>query len=139
VAGPPPGTTFDHRQAPRGQERAPDPLHHPRGDEDLDRGGHRAQQRRHREQANADHEDTAPAVAIAQRSAEEDQRCQGELVAVENPLERACRGVQVAPDRGQRDVDHRPIEERHARSQDRDEEHPTPGAAAERDLVDSFA
>ncbi len=79
----------------------------------------RAQQRRGREQADAEHEDPAPPVAVAERAAEQDQRRERQQVAVEDPLQGARRRVEVAADVGQRDVDDGAVEEREARPQDR--------------------
>ena len=97
--------------------------------QDLDGRGDRAEQGGHGEDADAEDEDSAAPVTVAQRTAEEDQRGQRERVAVEDPLERARRGVQIPADGRQRDVDNRPVEECHPRAEHRDRQHPSAGAA----------
>src|SRR5207237_8667444 len=51
-----------------------------------------------------------------------DQRAEHQQVGLDHPLLRGKPGVEVAPDRGQRDVHHRPIDEDDRRAQDRGDE-----------------
>ena len=55
---------------------------------------------------------------VAQRAAEQDQGGQGQGVGVDDPLETGEVGVEVAPDRGQRDVDDRAVEQGDAAAED---------------------
>ena len=111
-------TRLDHRQAAGSEKRPADALKEPRGDEQFDVGGDRAQQRGEREQANPEYEYPAASMAIAKRAAEQDQRGQRQQVAVEDPLQRAGRRAKVAADVGQGHIDHRSIKERQARALD---------------------
>ena len=117
VAGPEAG--LDDRQAAGGQQRAADPLQQPRADQQLDARRDRAEQRGDGEEADAEDEDAPPPVAVAERAAEQDQRGEGQQVAVEDPLQGAGAGVEVAADVRQRDVDHGAVEERHPRAERR--------------------
>ena len=82
-----------------------------------------------------EHEDAAAPVAVAERSAEQDQRGERQQVAVEDPLQRAGRRAEVAADVGQRHVDDGAVEEGHARAQHGDGEHPAARAALVGDSV----
>jgi hypothetical protein len=65
-------------------------------------------------------------VSVESAAAEQHEPAVGEQVAAEDPLQVLHREVQVAPDRGQRDIDDRRIdevEERH-RAQQRERELP---------------
>ena len=72
----------------------------------------------------ADDEDLAAAVAVAERPAEHEQRPEREQVPGEHPLEVAEVGVQVAGDGGERGVHDRAVEERHPRAEHRGGDHP---------------
>ena len=80
--------------------------------------GEPAQQGRQREPHHADEEDPAAAEQVAERAAEQDQRGEGEGVAVDGPLQAVQRGVQVPADRRECHVDDGPVEHRHARAED---------------------
>ena len=64
-------------------------------------------------------EDPPLAVEVAERAADEDQRAEREQVGVGDPLLAGQAAAEVALDRRQRDVDHRRVEPRHERAQDR--------------------
>ena len=71
-------------------------------------------------------EDAAASVAVAERATEQDQGGERQQVAVENPLERARRGTEVAADVRQGDVDDCAVEKGQARAQDGDDQDPAP-------------
>ena len=73
------------------------------------------------------------AVDVAERAAEEQQRAEGDEVAVEDPLETAQAGVEVLADGRQRHVDDGPVEERDARAEHRRRDDPTAGRGSEAD------
>ena len=72
-------------------------------------------------------------VEIAERAAEQQQRAQRHEVSVEDPLQLADARVEVAPDRGQRHVDDRAVEERDAGAEHRRRDDPTGGRGPEPD------
>ena len=61
---------------------------------------------------------------VAKRSADEDQRAEKQRVGFNHPLHVADRGMKVGLERGQRDVDDRAVEKRHARAEHRRRERP---------------
>ncbi len=65
------------------------------------------------EQPQADHEDPTPTVEVGQGAGREQQRGQAEGVGVDDPLQVRDRGVELALDVGQRDVDDRDVEQQH--------------------------
>src|SRR6266508_1832951 len=101
-------------QAAGGEQRAADALQHAAGDQHRQRRRDRAHGRGQREPDDADHEQAAPAEPVAERATEQDQGGEHQHVAVQDPLQPAHVGVEVAPHRGQRHVDHRAVEEGHA-------------------------
>jgi hypothetical protein len=115
---------LDQRQAPGRQQRRPDTLQQPRGDQEPDHRRARAEAGGGGEERDAGEEHTDPAEAVPGRSAEQDQRGERQQIGVEDPLELAHPGAEVAADDRQRDVDHGPVEERHRGSGDRDAEQP---------------
>ena len=131
VAGPEAG--LDDRQAARRQQRPADALDEPGEDQQLRARRHRAEQRGDGEEPDAEDEDAPPPVAVAERAAEQDQRGQGQQVAVEDPLQGAGAGAEVAADVRQGDVDDGAVEEGHPRAGDGDGEQPAPGGALEGD------
>src|SRR6266851_5412600 len=56
-----------------------------------------------------------PPPAVAERAGEQDQRGQGQRVGRDGPLQALEAGVQVPPDRWQRDGDHGGVDPRHRR------------------------
>ena len=77
-----------------------------------------AQDRRGREEDDAEQEHALAAELIAHRSADQDQRAQKQRVGFDHPLDVGDRRVEVGLKRGQRDVDDRRVDERHARPED---------------------
>jgi hypothetical protein len=66
----------------------------------------------------------AGAPLVAERAAQEEQRAQGQQVAVERPLQPREPAAEVVVDLGQRDVDDRGVEERDTRAEDGRQDHP---------------
>jgi hypothetical protein len=93
-----------------------------------------AQRRGEREPDRAEHEHPSPAEPVAQRTAEQDERRQGERVAVQRPLQAAEVGAEIVADARQRDVDHRRVEEGHAGAEHGGEQDPAAGGLSEADL-----
>ena len=67
-------------------------------------------------------EDPPLAVEVAERAADEDERAEREQVGVGDPLLARQAAAEVALDGRQRDVDHRRVERRDERAQDRGQE-----------------
>ena len=86
---------------PGDQQCRGDSLHRSSG-EDLDTGTGSARHRGDPEPGDSPDVGTPATEAVTQRPAEQDQRCQGQGVATEDPLEARQIGSQVAADRGQR-------------------------------------
>ena len=78
-------------QAARGQQRPADALQGARRDQHPGARRHPAQQRRGGEPDDADHEHLAPAVAVPERAAEQQQPGQGQRVGVDDPLQAGSR------------------------------------------------
>ena len=110
------------------QQRPAHALQRASGDQRLDVGRDRAQQRGDREPGDADDEHPPPPVAIAERPAEQQEPGERQRVGVDRPLQPVERGVEIAPDGRQRDVDDGRVEERDARAEHGREQHP-PAAA----------
>ena len=81
--------------------------------------------RRGREEHDAEQEHALAAELIAHRSADQDQRAQEQRVGFDHPLHVGDRRVEVGLERGQRDVDDRRVDERHARPEDGRDERPS--------------
>src|SRR5829696_2987213 len=67
----------DDRERPRNQQRPADALHRPRRDELSWRQGERARHGRHREDSNAEQEDSPASVMVAERATNQDQGGEG--------------------------------------------------------------
>ena len=76
-------------------------------------------------QRDADEKDALAPELIAQRSADENQRAEKQRVGLDHPLDVGDRRVKIGLERGQRDVDDRRIDERHARPEDRGDQRPS--------------
>ena len=72
-----------------------------------------ARQRRRRKQRKPDHQDPAAAEQVRGATAEQHEAAERERVRGHHPLQAGGREVQIATDRGQRDVDDRQIDDRH--------------------------
>ena len=110
----------DHRQRAGHQERGADALQAAGGDQHPAAGGHRAQHRRHREDDEAHPQHRQPAELIGDRPGDEDQRAEGQQVAVHHPLLQRQAAAELPADRRQCQVDHRAVQKCHERGQDRD-------------------
>ena len=116
------------RQAVGGQHRAGHALQHPGRHQHLGVLGDAGQRRGDREPGHAAHEQRPAAVAVAQRAGHDVQRRDGQRVGQHDPLLGGQSGVEIAADRGQRDVDDGAVDEGHRRADDgRDQD---PAAAA---------
>ena len=93
-----------------------------RADQQLDRRRDRADERRAAEAGRADREDPPPAVEVAERAADEDQRCEHQQVGLDDPLLVGERGVEVVAQRRQRDVDDGLVDEHDRRAEDAGDE-----------------
>ena len=71
------------------------------------------------EAGDAEREDPPLAVEVAERAADEDERAEREQVGVGDPLLAGQAAAEVALDGRQRDVDHRRVERRDERAEDR--------------------
>ena len=94
----------------RVEHRAPHRLQHAEGDQQAERGGDAAQQRRDREDDEPRLEDAAAAEPVPGGPAEDQQAREHERVGVDDPLQARDTCVQFATDRGQGDVDDRVVE-----------------------------
>ena len=121
---------IDHRQRARHQECGADALQAAGGDQHPAAGRERTQQRRRSRRRRA-----PPAARPAARTASEIAPAtrisapRVEQIAVHHPLLQRQTAAEVAVDRGQREVDHRAVQERHERGQDRDREQRSVGGA----------
>ena len=70
------------------------------------------------ERAEADQEDPLAAEEVAERAADEDQRAERQEIGVDDPLLEREAAAEVVLDRGQRDVDDRPVDEHDRRPED---------------------
>ena len=77
-----------------------------------------------REQHHAGREDPPASQAIAERAAHQDQGGEHQRVRLDDPLHLPHRRPEAALHDRERDVDHRPVEEGHARAEDRHHQRP---------------
>ena len=100
----------DDRQR-HGQHRRAADAHQPTRDDQLHRGlGEGAEQGRRGEQQEADDQDLAPAVAVAEDAPGEQQGGEHQGVGVDRPDQLALGGAEVLLDRLERDVEHGVVE-----------------------------
>ena len=126
-----PERRLDQRQRAGRQQCGADPLEHAQRDELAGALGGGAQRGRHEEPRDPDEVDPSPPEPVAEGAADEHERGQGEQVAVDHPLQLGQRGAEVAPDGAQRDVDHRPVEDRDPRAEgDAGQHEPAAGGGA---------
>ena len=121
----------DHRQRAGHQERGADALQAAGGHQHPAAGRHRAQHRRHREDHQAHPQHRQPAELIGDRPCDEDQRAEGQQVAVHHPLLQRQAATEFPADRRQRQVDHRAVQKRHERGQHRDRDERPVGSGAQ--------
>ena len=98
------------RDRGRRQHRAADRLDRAERDQPAETGREAAQQRAEHEHAQADAEDAAPLTRSHDRARQHQQAGDDERVGVDDPLQPRYRRVEVAADRGQRDVHDRRVE-----------------------------
>ncbi len=122
---------LEDRQAARREQRRADSLDDPGGDQRVHVRGDRTGDRGRGEHSGADEEDPPPPVPVAQGAAEEDQRGERQRVAVDDPLQVGERRIEVLGDTRQGEVDDGAVEQRHARTEHRGEEHPPTGRLAD--------
>jgi len=94
---------LNHGQAAGSEQRAADTFERARHDEHLDRWRECAQCRGKSKPHRAYDKHASPTEAIAERAAEQNQRREGERVAVDGPLQTVEAGVQVTAERRQSD------------------------------------
>lgn len=109
----------DDRQASGDHEGRTDPLRGAQDDERRPIRRQRAQKRGRHEDGNAAGEDITNAVDVSGRSAQEHERRQKKHVAVVDPLRVHQRRVEIGPDRGHGQRDHRSVDEPHRRGKNR--------------------
>ena len=103
----------DHPQDHSGGERAADSLDEACSDQHLLALREGAKQRGADEDDQPGQEDTALPDQIAKAAGKQQQPAEGDQVSVDDPGEVALREAKVDPDRGQRDVDDRDVEDDH--------------------------
>ena len=109
----------DDRQRPGHEQRPGDPLQRPRADQELLARGERAEDRGAAEGDEPDDEEPPPAELVPEAAADQEQRDHRQHVGLDHPLLPGQPGVQLPPQRGQRDVDDRAVEEDDGRAEDR--------------------
>ena len=103
----------DQRQRHGRDDRAAEALHGARGDQQRLRVGQAAGERGEREQRDAEQEQPAVAVEVAEPAAEQQEAAEGQHVGVDHPDQRGLGEAEVGPDRRQRDVHDRRVEHDH--------------------------
>ena len=96
----------------------------PSGDERRRRRHQTAAHGRDGEDRDARGEDPAAAEPVAERTADEEQRCEKERVGFDDPLDFGRGRVELRLEDREGDVDHRSVDERHARAQNRRRKNP---------------
>jgi hypothetical protein len=109
----------DDRERPRNQQRPADALNRPCGDKVSRCQGEPARHRRHREDSNAEQEDSPPSVMVAEGAADQDQGGQEQRVGRDDPLCVNRTRPQALLYLGQRNVRDRAVYEDHRRADDR--------------------
>jgi hypothetical protein len=105
----------DHRERTRYQERRTNALQAPSGDKHPTGRRNRAQHRRDGEDREAHPQHREPAELVGDRPRDQDQRAEGEQIAIHDPLLQRQPGQalvrELPPDGGQCQVDHGSVEE----------------------------
>ena len=114
----------DEGEAARHEHGPAHALEGSRRDQCADARREAAQDGRGGEPDQPEHEQTPAAVLVAERAAQQEQRAQGQQVAVQGPLQSREPAAQVVADVGQRHVHDRRVEERDPRAEDGGEDHP---------------
>ena len=115
----------DNRETAWNKKRSPEALHRACDDELPNSGSEAAPGRCRCENRNANDENTASAVAITQRAADEQHGGKEQRVRFDYPLDVGDVGAQLALQRRQGDIDDGTVNERHTRAEGRRGEHPT--------------
>ena len=110
------------RERDRLDDRAADALHRARDHQRHLRRRDAAGQRRQREERDADDEQAALAVQVAEPAAEQQEAAAGEHVGVDDPDQRRLAEAEVGADRRQRDVDDGDVEHDHQHAEADDAE-----------------
>ena len=105
-------------EAGRCEQAAGDALKDAAGDEHLLTGRDPAEHRGESEPDRANDEHVPPAEAIAERAADEVERCQRQGVREDDPLLTSEADAEIAFDRRQRDIDDGGVHERHRGARD---------------------
>ena len=121
----------DDRHRHRVEHRAPDGLQRTRRDQPADARRQAAQQRAEAEGGQADLEDAPAADPVGGGPGQHQEAGQHQGVRVNRPLQAGHRGVQVTPDRRQRDVDDGDVHHHDDDAGAADREHEEPAALAE--------
>ena len=122
----------DDREASRHQQRRADALQRARGDQLSNGRGESASDRRHREHGDPDDEYAAAPEAVACGTTRQQQGREKERVRFDDPQGVDETGRQLTLECRQRDVHHRPVDEGHARRDNRGDEDPRSGARGRR-------
>ena len=107
----------DDRERGRVHQRRAHSLDDARSDQEVRAGREAAGERGEGEDGEADDEDPPPAEHVGELAARQHQDGERERVAVHDPLELGEADVQVALDRGQRDVHDRVVEHDHEQAE----------------------
>ena len=110
----------DDREDHARGDRPADPLKQPREDQQRLVLGDPAQDRRRREEDEAREKDLLAPDQVADPAGEQQEAAEGDQVAVEDPREVRLGEVEIALDRGKRDVDDRRIQHHHQLPQAQD-------------------
>jgi hypothetical protein len=115
----------DDRERGGCDERGAEPLKPAADDEDLRVGREAVQERRDREDHDADEEDLLPPDEVTGAAAEQEEAAEDQRVGVDDPLQVGIRHLEVVLYRRQRDVHDRGIEDDHElRHADEDQDEP---------------
>ncbi len=121
----------DQREGHNRDDRAAEALDGACADQELLRGGKTARERGEREDGDADQEEAAMPVQVAQPSAEQEEAAEREQIGVHDPGERGLREAEIVLDRRQGDVHDRRVEHDHEIAEAEDEEREPALAAVE--------
>ena len=115
-----------HDRESRGRdERRAEALQPAGEDQELGRGGEPVQQRGDREDDEPREEQPLASDQVARAAAEKQEAAEDQRVGVDDPLQLGGRHVEIALDRGQRDVHDRRVQDDHElRDADEDEDEP---------------
>ena len=110
------------RERDRGDDRSADALDGASRDQEPLRVREPAAQRGSGEERDADQEQPPVPEEVAEPAAEQEKAAEGQQVGVHDPRERLLREAEIVPDRRQRDVHDRAVEDDHDVAQAKDVE-----------------